>query len=104
VRSISEPVEDGDADRAARRAMTLEVLETRFTPDWADGDAAMAAYQAHNARVRAGVPAARLVEWQPGDGWEPICAALGVPVPDEEFPHENTTADFQANVRSRSAD
>ena len=23
----------------------------------------------------------RLVDWQPGDGWEPICNALGVPVP-----------------------
>lgn len=63
-----------------------------------DKDACMAAYERHNAAVRAGVPADRLVEWQPGDGWEPICAALGVPVPAEPFPHVNSTEDFRANL------
>ena len=48
--------------------------------------------------VRAAVPPERLVEWQPGDGWEPICDALGVPVPDVPFPHANTTDDFRAMV------
>jgi hypothetical protein len=37
-----------------------------------------------------------LLEWTPGDGWEPICNALGVPVPVEPFPHVNTTDDFRA--------
>jgi hypothetical protein len=36
------------------------------------------------------------VEWHPGDGWAPICAALALPVPDEPFPHVNTTAEFRA--------
>ena len=44
------------------------------------------------ARLR---PAERLVEWQPGDGWEPICNALGVAVPSEPFPHVNTTDEFR---------
>ena len=48
--------------------------------------------------MRADVDPARLVEWQPGDGWEPICAALDVPVPDEPFPHVNSTADFRAMI------
>lgn len=64
-----------------------------------DPDVAKAAYERNLAEVRAGVPAHRLLEWQPGDGWEPLCAALGVPVPDEPFPHENTTADMQARAR-----
>ena len=63
-----------------------------------DKDACLAAYERHNAAVRAGVPADRLVEWQPGDGWEPICAALGVPVPDEPFPHVNSTEEFRSNL------
>lgn len=65
-------------------------------PNWRDRDAAMAAYERHNAAVRAEVPAERLVEWQPGDGWEPLCAALHVAVPDEPFPHTNTTEEFNA--------
>jgi len=28
----------------------------------------------------------------PDEGWEPICAALHVDVPDQPFPHTNTTA------------
>ena len=83
------------------RAMVLEMFERRFTPDWRDPNAAMAAYERHNAAVRTTVPAERLVDWQPGDGWEPICAALGVAVPAEPFPHENTSEQFQSNIESR---
>ncbi len=59
-------------------------------------DGAIAAYERHNALVRAEVPAERLIDWRPGDGWAPICSALGVPVPDEPFPHLNTTAQFRS--------
>ena len=50
----------------------------RFEPDWRDDAAAMAAYERHNEEVRREVPPDRLVEWQPGDGWAPLCAALGI--------------------------
>lgn len=72
-----------------------------FDPNWRDRDAALAAYDRHNAAVRAEVSPDKLVEWQPGDGWEPLCAALGVPVPDELFPHTNTTEEFQARSAER---
>ncbi len=91
----------GDQGRAAHRAMVLDLFDRRFTPDWRDPHAAMAAYERHNVRVRSEVPAERLVDWQPGDGWEPICAALGVAVPSDPFPHENSSAEFQANVGGR---
>jgi hypothetical protein len=68
-----------------------------FDTNWRDDAAAMAAYDRHNAAVRRDAPAARLVEWQPGDGWEPLCRALDVPVPDEDFPHSNTTEQFREN-------
>jgi hypothetical protein len=67
----------------------------RFSPRWPDADATKAAYERHNAEVRAEVPPDRLVEWQPADGWAPLCAALGLPVPDEAFPLTNTTAEFR---------
>lgn len=66
-----------------------------FTPDFLDRDAAMAAVEAWNADVRATAPADRLVIWETGAGWEPICDALDLPVPDEPFPHTNTTAQFR---------
>jgi hypothetical protein len=68
----------------------------QFTPDVNDAAGAKADYERHNAEVRATAPPERLVDWQPGDGWEPICAALDVAVPDTPFPHVNTTEDFLA--------
>ncbi len=65
-------------------------LLARFTPDWGDGEAAMAAYQRHNAEVRAGLAGRRLIEWRPEDGWEPICQALELPCPNEPFPRVNS--------------
>ncbi len=76
--------------------MVMELMANRFTSALGDRDAAIAAMERHNARVRATVPAHRLLEWRAGDGWEPLCAALGVPVPDEPFPHTNTRADWEA--------
>ncbi|HYL52005.1 MAG TPA: sulfotransferase [Acidimicrobiia bacterium] len=75
--------------------MPRAMLTKTFTPNWSDEDDAKRAYEAHNASVRATVPNERLVDWQPGDGWEPICHALGMPVPDTPFPHVNTTDEFR---------
>jgi len=75
-----------------------ELIARTFTPGWRDEDQAKAAYLRHNEEVRAATGPDRLLEWAPGDGWEPICAALGVAVPDEPFPHANTTELFLARV------
>jgi hypothetical protein len=75
-------------------AMWRAVASARFTPNWADEDAARAAYERHNAEVRASVPPDRLVEWQAHQGWGPLCAALDADEPDEPFPHLNTREDF----------
>ncbi len=60
--------------------------------------AAIAAYEAHNADVIATIPEERLLVFDVSEGWAPLCAFLDVPVPDTEFPHSNTTEEFQALV------
>jgi hypothetical protein len=80
-------------------AMVRDLMAARFTLELDDPEAAMAAFDRHNEAVRAGVPAERRIEWRPGDGWEPLCHALGVPVPDAPFPRTNTREDW----RSRGA-
>ncbi|MGH8792195.1 MAG: sulfotransferase family protein [Stackebrandtia sp.] len=66
-----------------------------------DADASAAAYERYVQHVRDTAPADRLVEWSAPMGWEPICEALGVPVPDEPFPHVNSTAEFQSRMQDR---
>jgi hypothetical protein len=92
------PRDEGAPIGAAHGSMVLAMWERTFTPDYLDHDAATHAYEVHNAAVRAAIPSDRLIDWQPGDGWEPICAKLDLRVPDAPFPHVNTTEDFQAMI------
>jgi hypothetical protein len=75
-----------------------QAMLQRFSPNWRDEEEAKAAYDAHNALVRATVPADRLIEWKPSDGWGPLCAGLDVPVPDEDFPVTNTSEEFRQRL------
>lgn len=78
------------------RAMATRMLEERFTPRYQEREPAVAAYEQHVSQVRAEADPARLVHWSPGDGWAPLCSALGVSEPDEPFPHTNTTEEFRS--------
>ena len=62
-------------------AMAIDMFAKTFTADWQDETEAKRAFERHNADVRASVPADRLIDYRPGDGWEPICEKLGLPVP-----------------------
>ena len=74
----------------------LNQLLERFTSSqqWDDPATLMAAYERHNARVRQTIPAHRLLEWQASEGWEPLCRALGVPMPAQPFPWTNRREDW----------
>jgi hypothetical protein len=96
VPTVKAAVPADEPDLADHRAMVGELLGRRFTPAWDTAEAAKAAYERHNEDVRRAADPRRLVEWRPGDGWEPICAALGAAVPPQPFPHENSTSDFRS--------
>jgi hypothetical protein len=78
--------------------MMQPLMANHFTAKLTDREAALAKYRELNAYVRATAPKDRLVIWSPGDGWEPICKALKLPVPTEPFPHVNTTDEFNARI------
>ena len=55
---------------------------------------AIAAYDAWIAKVRATVPADRLLVFNVKQGWAPLCEFLGVADCPEEFPHSNAGANL----------
>ncbi len=71
-------------------------LAERFCDRFDDQQAMLDAFVRHNDTVRRTIPTSRLLEWQPADGWEPICERLGLAVPAEPFPRVNTTDEFRA--------
>ena len=89
-------LEPPDETIRAQMAMALDMFKHRFTANYLDETEAKRAYEKHNAEVRASVPAERLIDYRTGDGWEPICEKLGLPVPSEPYPHLNTTEEFRA--------
>lgn len=52
----------------------------------------------HNEEVQRDVPAERLLVWEVGEGWEPLCEFLEVPVPGSPLPHENDRDTFLERV------
>jgi Sulfotransferase domain len=53
------------------------------------GAVALRAYHAHNANVRRVTPADQLLIYDVKEGWEPLCAFLGVATPNDMFPNVN---------------
>ena len=58
-------------------------------------------FRRHNEEVKRTIPPGRLLVYEAGQGWEPLCHFLGVPVPPTPYPNENSRAEFIARARSR---
>jgi hypothetical protein len=52
----------------------------------------------HHEQVKQAVPPERLLVWEVGEGWGPLCEFLDVPVPDEPLPHANDRGEFVERV------
>ena len=59
-------------------------------------------YERHNRDVIESVPAEKLLVYRPGDGWEPLCTFLGVPVPAVPYPKSNSTEEFNQMFANRA--
>ncbi|HMN86338.1 MAG TPA: sulfotransferase [Bauldia sp.] len=95
--STSDDSLSGRTDEWGR--MVRELIGRRtFDGRTGDRDHAIAVYRAHNDAVRRSIPAKRLLVYESGEGWEPLCAFLGLPVPATPYPRSNTREEFQARV------
>jgi len=74
------------------------IFERTFGGRLNDRAYAKRVFEHHNRAVIDAIPPSRLLVYRPGDGWEPICRFLDVPVPDEDFPHLNDTAWYRART------
>jgi hypothetical protein len=74
--------------------MWEEIVYQGVFHDQLDRKGAIEVFRRNTEEVRALGPDRALV-WRPAEGWEPLCAFLGVPVPDEQFPRLNDLSSFQ---------
>jgi hypothetical protein len=57
-------------------------------------------FRRHDEEVRRSIPTERLLVYQAGQGWEPLCRFLDLPIPEVPYPNENSRAEFIARVQS----
>ena len=70
------------------------VNEQVFGGRWQDRAHAISVFNAHTAEVQRTIAKDRLLTLDVSDGWEPLCAFLGVGVPGISFPHLNSSKQF----------
>ena len=93
---------DSDPTALERSQMVYEVIwDGVFDGRIEDKAHATACYLAHNERVKQRLSSSELLVFEPAQGWPPLCEFLRCPEPSEPYPSVNSTAQFQAHVRSR---
>jgi len=74
-----------------------------FDGRFADKQQALTVFEQHLQKVKDSVPASNLLVYNVSQGWEPLCAFLGVDVPkDTPFPHLFDTAAFENQIKERT--
>lgn len=85
------------------RMHELLIRDRTFGGKQDDPTHAKAVFERHNAEVKSAIPADRLLVFEAKQGWAPLCAFLGVPVPETPFPNVNDTAEFKGRIRVMKA-
>ena len=57
---------------------------------------AISVYERNIAEVKLTIPLRRLLVYELGSGWQPLCAFLGKDIPSIPYPQSNSTGEFQA--------
>ena len=81
------------------RMNTRLIWDDTFDGRFEDEAYAEAVFERHNAEVRRKVPPEKLLVYEVKQGWGPLCAFLGVEVPDKPFPRLNDTAGMRRRIR-----
>jgi hypothetical protein len=85
------PVAPLIARLTSKRSGKGEVIPNPLDPD---REAAIAAFDRHNEEVRRTIAPERLLVFEARQGWDPLCAFLGVAAPDRPYPRVNTSEEF----------
>ena len=86
---------DGLVEAASMEIFFREVVFKDFVGHFGDRAFMTRYFERHTEEVIRGVPKGRLLVYEVGEGWEPLCEFLGVPVPSTPFPHVNVRDDFK---------
>ena len=98
--AVKGELEGGSVDVSpeAMKMINGLIWNGTFEGRFDDKDFAIDVFNRHNEDVKSKVPADKLLVYEIGEGWEPLCEFLEVPVPDSPMPHLNDATSFRAMV------
>lgn len=87
-----------DAHAVANRLVGDQLFGGRFD----DKDYMVGLYEQNTRDVQARFPKDRLLTYELGSGWGPLCQFLEKPVPKIDFPKTNSAEEFQNRIFNKS--
>lgn len=99
VRNRESPPEPGSMPARMYRFVNTMVWDGLFGGRFADKGYAIDVFRRHNEEVANSVAPGNLLTYDVRQGWQPLCAFLGVPVPAEDFPHANDGESMRRVIR-----
>ena len=83
-----------------RTSMVFEVIwDGIFEGRMSEKDFVIDKYEKHNQAVIDEVPSSKLLIYEPGEGWEPLCQFLGCSRPSTDYPNVNSTQEFSSRMK-----
>ena len=89
-KTILQLLRSGDASALAKKL----VCEKVFGNEINDRDHIISTFEKNTREVQAAFGFDRLLTYNIGDGWEPLCLFLDTDIPEEPFPHSNQPGGF----------
>lgn len=86
------------------REMLRNTIDALFDGEIHDRDTLIRVFNEHAEKVKAAFGPDRLLVFEAKDGWAPLCAFLGVPVPQEDFPRVNSKEELQGMIAMLESD
>ena len=83
-------------------AVAVKLIGERlFEERFGDKEFVIGLYEQNIRDVQAEFSSDRLLTYELGSGWEPLCRFLDKPIPNIAFPQSNTTEEFQTLVKEK---
>ncbi len=94
---------NGNFDKVSqdRSSMVFEVIwDGIFDGRMSEKEFVIGKYEKHNQAVIDEVPSSKLLIYEPGEGWEPLCQFLECSQPSTDYPNVNSTEEFSSRMKS----
>ncbi|MEU6406746.1 sulfotransferase family protein [Streptomyces sp. NPDC046985] len=98
LRTLAHPPEPGSRQARLFGVVDALVWDGLFGGRFSDKDHAIEVYHRHTEDVVRALGAENVLVYDVREGWEPLCAFLGVEAPAEEFPRANDSASMHRRI------